>query len=321
MKTSIIITLAAISLLLGWRAEAQQLWPVNATGQVTCYGQALQYVKILLKDDDPIIDDLMGTTRTDSNGTFSVSGSGRDLFDVRPEPYIRVAYDLEGYYGKMTIRGLFNVVRSNRTAHRTYNDSIDFGIIDFQDDHCWTYLQFYKVIKDYRTRVGSNIPFHLNVTTNAIIHGGTPYAPYRSVLIPDKSQPIGYSTALHEVAHTVRHHYDGTGNHFLYDAVRFLYPRIHHCGLKTNLGFAFNEGWAQFWAGSCQYGIFGTSSTDYRYEGNVAQALRRLQKKCGTSDGQMVDVLEQSGPKSIHGFEEYNKKHKHFFKGCGLPSQ
>ena len=45
--------------------------------------------------------------------------------------------------------------------------------------------------------------------------------------------------------------YDGSYGHFLVDAARYIYTRNHDCGKQTNNGFAFNEGWAEFWAGEC----------------------------------------------------------------------
>lgn len=91
--------------------------------------------------------------------------------------------------------------------------------------------------------------------------------------------------------------------HFLKDVVRFKYMQHHSCGKRTNNGFAFNEGWAEFWAGQC-FGTYGTSPTQYNYEGNVAKALRSLKSRCNASYRQMVEVLAQN-KKRIHSFTEY----------------
>ena len=32
---------------------------------------------------------------------------------------------------------------------------------------------------------------------------------------------------------------------------RYVYIGSHDCGTQSNSGFAFNEGWAEFWAGEC----------------------------------------------------------------------
>lgn len=99
---------------------------------------------------------------------------------------------------------------------------------------------------------------------------------------------------------------DGNFNHLVVDAVRFNYFRQHSCNSQTNEGFAFNEGWAEFWAGSCKgFAFYGSSSTSYTIEGNVANGLRQLQTNFGLSDFQMVDILK-SPP--IHSFQDYKTK-------------
>lgn len=79
---------------------------------------------------------------------------------------------------------------------------------------------------------------------------------------------------------------------------------MHDCGFTSNEGFAFNEGWAEFWAGSCTQTSYGQSPQDYTIEGNVANGLRQLQATNGLSDSAMVNILKNSGG-TIHSFEEY----------------
>ena len=64
-------------------------------------------------------------------------------------------------------------------------------------------------------------------------------------------------------------------------------------------------------------GPYDGSATDYSYEGNVAEGLRKLRKKCSSSDGKMVDGLRRSGPGKIHSFRKYNSQHGSFY-GCRL---
>ena len=47
----------------------------------------------------------------------------------------------------------------------------------------------------------------------------------------------------------MRHGLDGDFGHFLGDAATYNYAQSHNACDHTNLGFAFNEGWAEFWAG------------------------------------------------------------------------
>ena len=79
----------------------------------------------------------------------------------------------------------------------------------------------------------------------------------------------------------------------------------HVCHTKYNLGYAFNEGFAQFWAGQCLF-YSAPSYDDYTIEGNVASALRKLKRSCGLTDAQMIDVLRKN-PMKIHSFQEFKK--------------
>jgi hypothetical protein len=113
----------------------------------------------------------------------------------------------------------------------------------------------------------------------------------------------GYSTNFHEFAHSVRHSYDGGTAHFLFDAARFGYPRSHNLCSNTNPGFAFNEGWAEYWARTVA--TCPPSPTDYSDEGNVASALTSLEKCAGRAA--MVRVLRES-PGAIHSFDEFQSR-------------
>lgn len=65
--------------------------------------QLMEEFKVSLRDEDLIFHDTFGTSRTDHNGYFTVSGQAGDLWG-NPEPYIRVEYQYSGYYGKMDVR-------------------------------------------------------------------------------------------------------------------------------------------------------------------------------------------------------------------------
>ena len=65
------------------------------------------------------------------------------------------------------------------------------------------------------------------------------------------------------------------------------------------------------------YHIAGYTGSNYRIEGHVASALKRLATKCGTSRAQMVDVLKYN-PGNIHSFCNFNYRHGLRFQGCKL---
>jgi hypothetical protein len=291
--------------------------PVTAYGAVRCrlHGsyQPVPEVRIKLMDDDLLVDDTMATGKTNTHGRFYLHGTGRDIFGGKPDPKMRIEYVYNGKEGNIEIEGAF-LNRKDESGTKPYSTVVNFGNLDFDNPHCRAYVRFYRVLKEYYALGAGRTPYSkLHVKTNALIHGGTPYATTNVIRIPKSWDPISLSTARHEFAHTIRHSYDGSLAHFLADVVKYGYARKHHCHLKTNLAFAYNEGWAQYYAGECT----GNKGTDYTIEGNVATALRRLAQKCRSSKGRMVAVLKRAGPESVHSFQEFNAKHQQFYN-CKL---
>lgn len=291
-------------------------YKVTATGRILCHGTPLRHSRVVLMDEDLAADDYMGAASTDANGYFTVSGSASDVAfrrrKRRPDVYIRVDYRHN------SVQALFEVdrtfLRGGKEESSTKKDRrghVDFGTLHFNTEMCRIYQQFYDATHDFYNRVGYRVPFDLRIKAQAILHGGAPYALYDTIRIP-KGLRVDFQTAQHELAHTVRHTYDGGYSHFLFDVVRFGYTRNHYCSKSTNLGFAFNEGWAEYWARD----YCGTASGSKKVEGNVASALWELQKRCGTSDHNMWEVLRRNR-RSIHSYYEYAEKHEALF-GCSL---
>lgn len=279
---------------------------VKATGRIMCHGQVVPYAQIKLMDND-FIDSTMGSAVTNELGYFTVSGSASDIHR-RPDVLIRMEYK------HFSTKANFHVTlptRMGREKSRTLYDregDVDFGTLLFNTETCRTYLSFYQATLDFYNRVGYRVPFQVKINTEVLLHGGTPYALYDEINIP-KLTNIDVSTAMHELAHTVRHRYDGSKAHFFYDVVRYFYPQRHSCTKKTNDGFAFNEGWAEFWESACRLSS-ATGATDV--EGNVAARLRRIQNSCGTSNRNMWEVLRRY-PGSIHSVTSFENIHKQLF--------
>ena len=234
----------------GWfrsiRIRILRKYRVHATGCAKCEGEAIKGVKIVLMDNDFPFDKTMGTTTTDSSGCFSVSGEARDIIG-KPDPLIKIQYE---YGDKLRIRDRLGFTRRYKTPKRSYSENINFGDInDPNTDNCKAYIKFYNAIQDYIVRVKRNIPYGKLVVTSKAL-AVTPYAPHTSVKVPE-GENLNDATAQHELAHTIRHHYDGSYFHFSWDATRFWYLRSHNCNTSSNHGFAFNEGWAEFWEKNC----------------------------------------------------------------------
>jgi hypothetical protein len=143
-----------------------------------------------------------------------------------------------------------------------------------------------------------------------------------------------YQSLLHEMGHTIRHTLDGEHRHFLEDVWRFGYARKHTAcsvaeGTITNAGYAFNEGWADFWANRNQP-ICAGDEWNFEWQGNVARDLVRLAKCMGVGRKGMFEVLKwhpanhgvTGTPPLFHSFggihtqDEFRHKFRIYFPDC-----
>lgn len=216
----------------------------------------------------------------------------------------------------------------------------DYGRLVIGTYRCEVFTGLQRAYDEYVATTGRKPPYgDLDVMSHAIT-AGTPVTMFTDVWWPaDKAvgpEPsnaglahgsgaaFGVETAFHEFAHSFRHAFDAPNpslpridlarGHFLLDVVYWNYAQKHHACKKTNSGFAFNEGWASYWAGYYADGraptCSGIGATDYSVEGNVTAALHRVQSLCRMTRAQMVDVLRsRSGqllPTSpIHTFDQF----------------
>jgi hypothetical protein len=166
----------------------------------------------------------------------------------------------------------------------------------------------------YRSEIGELPPYgDLLVNVNSP-SSGVPFARYVTIHWPPRyppgTNPGEFETTSHEFAHTVRHAFDGSAAHFYADVIDFKYLQRHSpCKRVSSSAFAFNEGWAEYWARdfgpapNCP----GIPATDFRVEGNVAAALDSLDRRCpGVDRPQMVDVLRRNRGR-IHSFEDFRR--------------
>ncbi len=115
------------------------------------------------------------------------------------------------------------------------------------------------------------------------------------------------SITRHEFGHVIRHGYDGDATHFFGDVAAYGYLRGHTSCLKSGAGYAFNEGWAEYWAHDYSPApeCPGLAADDYDVEGNVAAALSDIEARCyGGNRVPMVDIL-RSNRGTIHSFAEF----------------
>jgi len=303
MKVLVLLCFVGLSSAL-WSRKKQ----MEVSGCLKCDNQPIPYVKVHLYDNRWIgRGRRLATSRTGVNGCFRMSGKGR-------KAYVSVEYQYSGTYGNMEVENSLGWNRRDKTSTRKAQSNINYGVVNFSGTNCKTYNVFYTALVNYKQRTSMALPYKtLNVKTNYWLHGGTPYALLSQVRIPRNYRHIDVSMALHELAHTLRHSLDGNMAHFLYDVMRYRYMRSHTCSTRSNHGYAFNEGWAEFWAGDCN-GVYGASPADYSVEGNVAKALRRLMNRCNSSYRNFVLVLKST---KVHSFGDFNKGHERLFR-CRL---
>ena len=190
---------------------------------------------------------------------------------------------------------------------RTQNDRplADYGTQIVPGAECRLWRAFKAAADGYRADTGAGHPAGTITVLDNAPTSGVPFSPYTDVFWPAGYSP---SAAQHEFAHTVRHALDGTRAHFFVDTARFWYLRSHSgssCD-STNHGFAFNEGWAEYWADDVQKTPC-PNPNDFSIERNVAVELKRLQiNQCvGVNRARMVEVLAQNRGR-IHSMADFS---------------
>jgi len=323
-------TVAAVVAVVLAPAAVDGRKTITATGRFVCAfpdGRiepiAGSDIRLMNRNAVPAIDERMGTGTTAADGSFRVTGRGGDPGigrGTRPDPYVRLVYrsvgathDIDVDISRPILRSLTGYRGDKTPTRRNEKRDVDYGKVTISSLECQAYVDFRAAMINFKARTGKATPGgRLPVRTRALIHGGTPFTLYDAIKLPRKTR-VSRGLGMHELAHVVRHVLDGSAIHFGIDAARFFYTRNHYCELESNEGYAFNEGWAAYWARECMFDTVAPLD-NYRVEGNVASALRALQLRCGSTDGRMVEVLEQSRGK-VHSFPDFLNRHKALF-GC-----
>jgi hypothetical protein len=261
------------------------------------------------------------TTRADENGAwaFRVSG-GESNWRIRlvlVGPYARVQdWPFPWNWYTHTLRS------QNNTPLRDYGMQVVDGY------QCGLYTGMDAAGKDYQAETGLAPPQGVTVVRAGAPTAGTPFTLYDEVWWPSGKAAIasnGTSVARHEFAHVFRHIFDGSMGHFLTDAAQYAYPQTHSGSkcVRTNSGFAFNEGWAEYWAGSLDPGgVCPGDPNTGTIERNVAWMLQNVQNYCRISRGRMAQVHREH---RMHTIDEFTKalncKPPSFIKALGKPKK
>lgn len=301
-----LIAMAPASASAATSFEVKGQWLCNNRGAVTpLVGARVE----LWKNNSYWFDDKLGAGHTTSNGSFNFSVRADDNFDLYAQVVLNddQGVNLGEWYS-------FSDWSTETETTGSRSGVVNLGTYEISKDNgsgtpkCAVWQGAHNAYQNYKQVIGSPPPdTHYSISADFPCCG-TPFTTTDTTRWPSNyetgggSLDGGYSVNFHEFAHSVRHSYDGGTAHFLFDAARFGYPKTHTLCQVTNEGFAFNEGWAEYWAGTpatCGDG------TNFNQEGNVATALTGLEK-CANRPT-MVRVLRES-PGAIHSYNEFKTK-------------
>lgn len=316
---------------------------VQAHGHFTCMNNGapmpLAFARVELMDSDSdtdtLSDDLLGVTYTNANGDFSVDGVGGDGGNYswsRPDVYARVILSDDAGPQGVRLTDELNDARSYATPQHDHDNSegdVDIGSwwwgtqaggID-NASACGIWLLSRQAFTEYAGLTHDLPPAgHYDIEYWSGIWAGEGGGPTPWTNVDTTHWPRHYHTGsvnVHEFAHTVRHTFDGDGNHFNWDVTRFIYAQHHDPCQPINYpsqGFAFNEGWAEFWA----YQVTAPcgSVPNFADEGDVAARLYAIidpkgvgltkldPAKVAADRLAMLSVL-RANPAGIHSYAEF----------------
>jgi hypothetical protein len=273
----------------------------------------------IYRDDPYWFDEIVGTAYTDDQGQFSLAvyTSEDDYYYARLRLYNSDVQLLDAENSE---------VWSFETQHRSNREGlIDLGSIMISHDNglgtprAAVWQDFCEAVHKFRQTTSNNIP-QGQLKVQVWRGHTTPLTYYDEV-----HWAYGYETGeswntnravFHEFGHAFRHVLDGSFAHWSWDNGTYIYGRSHgHCGSAlTELdGYAFNEGWADYWSHDTK--CCTDAPSDSRIEGTVAHHLGWLADCVGRSN--MWYVL-QGAPQRIHSIWDFRSELAAQFPNCPL---
>jgi hypothetical protein len=272
-------------------------------------------------------DDKVGETYTDDQGLFTL-----DLYaSIDGDYYAR----LRLFSPEVEVEDADNSsVWSIDTAHQSNSGGlIEVGTIQISRDggegtpRAAVWQGFRNAASEFPDKFGEAVPggfFKIQIWRGHL----TPLTWYDEVhwahgyRTGENGNP--YRATTHEFAHVFRDVLDGPESHWHGDDLLYVYGRGHGSCIapvtgSANAGFAFHEGWAEFWSNDTTCCLGDESNQDI--EGTVAHDLENLAGKLpgNVSDQRkgMLSVL-QRGPNLIHSDEEFRREYALQFPGIPL---
>jgi len=314
-RTALVLLLSVLGVVSLAPASANASVSFEVKGQWLCnnHGTLSPLVGArveLWKSNTLWFDDNLGATHTSATGSYSFGVRADDNFDL----YAKVVMnDDQGVHlGEWYSPSDWDTETATTGSHAglvnlgTYEISKDGGA---GTPKCAVFEGAHDAYQNYKQLIGSAPPDSSYLISADFPCCGVPFTTLDTSHWPGGYETGyrgdadgGYSVNFHEFAHSVRHSFDGSFLHFLADAASYGYAKNHELCLVSNEGFAFNEGWAEFWAhtpATCGDG------TNFSQEGNVAAALTGLEKCANRAT--MVRVLREN-PGTIHSYEQFKTK-------------
>jgi hypothetical protein len=288
--------------------EVKGQWTCDNRGTVTpLVGARVE----LWKNNSYWFDEKLGATHTSSNGSYSLSVRSDDNFDL----YAKVVLNddqgvhLGDWYS-------FSDWSTETETTGSHAGLVNLGNYQISREggkgtpKCAIFQGAHNAYQNYKQIIGSPPPDSSYLISSDFPCCGVPFTSLDTTHWPDGYETGygpgdpdgGYAVNFHEFSHSFRQSFDGGTLHFLADVARYGYIKNHESCLVSNEGFAFNEGWAEFWAktpATCGDG------TNFSQEGNVASALTGLEKCANRAT--MVRVLREN-PEAIHSYSQFRAK-------------
>lgn len=270
-------------------------------------------------------DDWVGATITNDDGTFR-----QDLWArIEGDYYARLRLDdKEGVHLNDSWTASFWSIDSPHVSNR--NPIIDLGDLVISRNNGWgtprcaiwqgahdAYQEFHKTVgslppdSDYSIVLwkGFQVPISRLATTDWPDNyptGEPGWAPSGETFHDEM-------TNFHEFGHTIRQSVDGDYNHFINDVITYDYGHSHYYCDLYNHGFAFNEGWAEYWSKEPNYvNVCHTSRTQMGVEGVVATDLAIIERCTGVGRQGMFSVLQQ-GQNIVHSDLDFRNRFRQRF--------
>lgn len=211
-----------------------------------------------------------------------------------------------------------------RTGELRSDGSLDLGVIDLGSTECELWRLGARVLDGYQAVRGTPLPGQrLRIRRAGSAYTGGTHTEYDTIVVHRDffTQPDGddaearAETLYREFGHVIRNVADGTEAHWAADRDRWSYFRAHDGSEVTDAHFAFNEGWASFWARARDISpdryCLHSSTCDTPWSDNrdwnerlVANRLLDLLAAPNIDRSAMIAALE-SNPGAVHSLHDF----------------